>query len=371
MNASTRRGLGRRAGVLIAAAAAWAVGALAVADAAPRHDRAAGGTTTVTLNQATIGVVVNTLGLTPAAVAPGTLGIVGADLQAAFPIRGEIRDGQIRHRGGLSLTKGGTTLSLTRYTIDTTKGVLTARAAVNGKRVGRIELFDLGAAPAKAGCAATASLALDAAAAGALVSVFGLPVQPSAITGVDFGTACVAPAPKVVPATTVTLNQATIGAVVNTLGLTPGAIAPGTLGASGADLLASFPIVGEIEHGIIRHRGGLSFTNGATTLALTDYVINTRRGGLFARAAVNGKGAGWIRLFDLGAAPAKPGCAATASLALDTAAAGALVAVFGLPVQPSAITGLDFGTACVVPGAGEHGGDDHRHGHIRHVLARH
>jgi hypothetical protein len=152
------------------------------------------GRTVVTLNQATIGTIVNDLHLTPAAVAPGTLGMVGSELQAAFPIRGRIEHGKIRHRGGLSLTSGSTTLSLTRYTIDTGTGLLTARAAVNGQFVARMPLFDLGSAPAKAGCAATASLALDAAAAKALVGVFSLPVDPAAITGVDFGTACVQPA---------------------------------------------------------------------------------------------------------------------------------------------------------------------------------
>jgi len=349
--------MGRRMGVLVATAAVWAVGAVAVADAAPRHRDAARGTTSVTLNPSTIDAVVNNLGLTPAPVAPGTLGPVGTDLVAAFPIVGPVGT-KIRHRGGLTFTKGATTLSLTRYTIDTAAGVLTARAAVNGKRVGRIPLFDLGAAPAKDGCAATAMLALDGAAAGALVAVFGLPVKAADITGLPFGTACVAIAPKVKPATTVTLDQGTIGAVVNTLGLAPAAIAPGTLRQVGGDLLASFPIVGDIEHGLIRHRGGLSLTKGATTLALTSYVIDTRHGVLTAWAAVNGKRVGRIPLFDLGAAPAKDGCAATATLALDGAAAGALVSVFGLPVKAADITGLPFGTACVAPGRS--GGHDDR-----------
>jgi hypothetical protein len=185
---------GRRAGVLLATVAAMAV-AVDSAAASPRHGHHARGLTTVTLNQATIGAVVG-LGLTPAAVAPGTLGTVGTELQATFPIRGRIEHGIIRHRGGLSFTSGSTTLSLTRYTIDTNRGILTARAAVNGTRVGRITLFDLGAAPAQDGCAATATLALDAQAASALVSVFSLSLDPAAITGLDFGTACVAPAPR-------------------------------------------------------------------------------------------------------------------------------------------------------------------------------
>jgi len=179
---------------LAAAVAVLTVGAAGAAAAPARHHGAQRGRTVVTLNQATIAAVVNDLHLNPAAVAPGTLGMVGGELQAAFPIRGDIEHGKIRHRGGLSLTSGSTKLSLTRYTIDTRRGILTARASVNGSSVGRITLFDLGSAPAKKGCAATASLALDAAAAKALVAVFTLPVTADAITGLDFGTACVAPA---------------------------------------------------------------------------------------------------------------------------------------------------------------------------------
>jgi len=123
--------------VPLAAAVALLTVSVAGAAAAPaRHARdghhgGKRGRTVVTLNQATIATVVNDLHLTPAAVAPGTLGMVGGELQAAFPIRGAIEHGKIRHRGGLSLTSGSTKLSLTRYTIDTRKGILTARASVN------------------------------------------------------------------------------------------------------------------------------------------------------------------------------------------------------------------------------------------------
>jgi hypothetical protein len=179
----------RRAGLITAMAVlgAFAVGGTAGAAGLAR------GATTVTLNQATIGVVVNDLGLTPAALQPGSLGMSGSDLQAAFPIVGNLKDGIIKHTGGLSLTDGETTLYLTKYFIDTNSGVLTAKASVDGSPVGRIPLFDLGAAPAQPGCAATAQLGLSADAAAALVAVFGLPVTPGDLTGADFGVACVAP----------------------------------------------------------------------------------------------------------------------------------------------------------------------------------
>lgn len=168
-----------------ASVAALTLTAAQTADALTPTGKARGATT-VTLNATTIGEVVG-LGLTPAAVAPGVLG--GSPLQASFPIVGNAKGGVIKHTGGLSLTAGSTTLTLTNYDIDTTKGVLTAAAAVDGDALGRVALFDLGPAPAQPGCAATAELTLDKAAAGALAAVFKAPD----LTGTDFGQACVAP----------------------------------------------------------------------------------------------------------------------------------------------------------------------------------
>lgn len=141
--------------------------------------------------------------------------------------------------------------------------------------------------------------------------------------------------------TSVALNAGTIAAVEG-LGLTPAALAPGTLNASIPE--ATFPIVGPVRNGVIMHSGGLSLSNGAKTLRLRDFDINTTTNVLSAFASVNGTVVGRIALFDLAAAPASLGCAATASLSLDTAAAGALTSVFSAP----ALAGTNFGTACVV-----------------------
>lgn len=171
----------------VAATALLALSATAASASAITPTGKARGATTVTLDAGTIGAVVG-LGLTPAPVGPGVLG--GSPLQASFPITGAFaKGGIVKHVGGLSLSAGGTTLSLTNYWIDLNRGVLTANAAVNGSSVGRVDLFDLGAAAPKAGCAATAELSLDSQAAGALTAVFGAPN----LTGAHFGTACVAP----------------------------------------------------------------------------------------------------------------------------------------------------------------------------------
>ncbi|HSN05729.1 MAG TPA: hypothetical protein VLV82_00145 [Candidatus Angelobacter sp.] len=175
--------VGAMAGAAVLALSATAANASAVTPTGKAR-----GATTVTLDASTIGAVVG-LGLTPASVGPAVLG--GSPLQATFPITGKFAKNDIvRHVGGLSLTDSmGRQLALTNYRIDLSRGVLTAQAAVNGADVGRVDLFDLGAAPEQDGCAATAELTLDAQAAGALTMVFGAPD----LTGADFGTACVAP----------------------------------------------------------------------------------------------------------------------------------------------------------------------------------
>lgn len=172
---------------VIAAIGLFTIGSVAGASVAPQGK--ARGATTVDLNTDTIGAVVG-LGLTPAPVSPGVLGAHGDDLLASFPIVGNIlKDGVVKHTGGLSLSAGDTTLTLTNYWIETGSGVLTAYAEVNGDAVGRLPLFVLGAAAPQDGCFATASLALSSEAAGALTAVFGAPN----LTGADFGVACVAP----------------------------------------------------------------------------------------------------------------------------------------------------------------------------------
>lgn len=181
----------KKLGMILSVAAVGLVGTFGTASAAVAPQGLARGATTVTLNQDTIGAVIG-LGLTPAPVKPGVLGMSGDDLQASFPIVGNLKGGVIKHTGGLSLSTDETVLELTNYHIDLRDAenlVLTAIATVNDDEVGRITLFDLGAAASQSGCAATASLSLDAQAAGALTAVFGAPN----LTGVDFGDACVAP----------------------------------------------------------------------------------------------------------------------------------------------------------------------------------
>lgn len=176
-------------GIVLAVVAALGLLIVGNAGASVAPNGKARGATTVDLNTDTIDAVVG-LGLTPAPVRPGVLGMHGDDLLASFPIVGNVlKDGIVKHTGGLSLSTDDTRLTLTNYWIDTNEGVLTAYAEVNGDAVGRLPLFVLGEAPAQDGCAVTASLALSPQAAAALTAVFGAPN----LTGADFGDACVAP----------------------------------------------------------------------------------------------------------------------------------------------------------------------------------
>jgi hypothetical protein len=145
--------------------------------------------------------------------------------------------------------------------------------------------------------------------------------------------------------TTVDLDPGTIGVVVGDLGLAPAALTPGTL----SGLEASFPIVGNAKDGIIKHTGGLSLSDGSTTLALTRYFIDLNTAQLTAMAAVDGVAVGRIPLFDVTLIDPAAGCAASADIALTLDAAIALDMVFDLPVEPEDLAGAPFGTACVSP----------------------
>jgi hypothetical protein len=173
----------------LAASAAIGVGVLASAAPTFAHDRGdKQGATIVTIDNGTLGAIVG-LGLTPSAIRPGVIAASGGVVTATFPIT-KMANGVIKHAGGIALASAdGTKLALTRYTIAGT--TLTARAALNGKRLGRIPLFDLSNVKtfSSGPCAVTADLRFTSAAAGALTAVFGAPD----LTGVLFGSACVAP----------------------------------------------------------------------------------------------------------------------------------------------------------------------------------
>lgn len=182
----------KRKAVVLGLAAATALSLVAGTSVASAHDRGEGengGTTTVVLNQALVPTLVNTLGVT--VVKPGELTAPNGLAQLAFPIT-EIEHGKVGHRGGLDFTKAAAgDVRVTKFVVDTNKGVLTAKTKVNGKNIGRIAIFTLGATqevapgvtPSCNGIAA--GLSLTPAAASALLG--------DATATAFIGDACVSP----------------------------------------------------------------------------------------------------------------------------------------------------------------------------------
>ena len=82
---------------------------------------------------------------------------------------------------------------------------------------------------------------------------------------------------------------------LGSLGVAPGAVEPASL--KGATY--SFPITSSLRSalrtGVVRHKGGISLTAGATTVKLTDFDIRLLEGKLYGKV----NGAGPVPLLDL------------------------------------------------------------------------
>jgi hypothetical protein len=134
--------------------------------------------------------------------------------------------------------------------------------------------------------------------------------------------------------TSVALDSATVSALTG-LGFSIAPVAPATLSGT----TAMFPITGGDTTTMIDHSGGLSFSKMGTTAGIENFVINltgmqanTITGQLVAGSTmVSG-----VTLFDIGSG---------LSLTLDAQLAGDLSAAFGVPN----LTGAAIGTASVSP----------------------
>jgi hypothetical protein len=122
-------------------------------------------------------------------------------------------------------------------------------------------------------------------------------------------------------------------------------VKPGVFGltAYGLAVQAVFPIVGKPDSGIIKHTGGLSFTDGQSTLVLRNYVINTTSGVLTAKGRVDNVNLGRVPFLNVELTAPAQGCDASANLTLATPAAQALTKIFGAPD----LSGAAIGTACI------------------------
>jgi hypothetical protein len=122
-----------------------AVLALACTASAQETNIVESGETTVALSSGFLNAL-QSLGVAPGVIAPTQL----TSTTVNFPINGGAIDlktaiGNIGHTGGLTLSAGGTVISIENFTIDTTgkSPIITGLVVANGPLVGRITLFDL------------------------------------------------------------------------------------------------------------------------------------------------------------------------------------------------------------------------------------
>lgn len=128
--------------------------------------------------------------------------------------------------------------------------------------------------------------------------------------------------------TSVALNSTFVSTVVGA-GITPSAITPATLTGT----TATFPITGgDTTTGIIDHSGGLSFTEGANSASIEDFVINLNTLVLTGNViADNGTPTDGVALFNIGSGD---------TLTINSALASDLTAVFGVPNLTGALVGV-------------------------------
>ena len=96
------------------------------------------GATTLEVDPGTLGALTS-LGVAPGAVAPAKLEGATYSFPITNSLRSTLRSGVVRHRGGISLTAGSTTVKLTDFDIRLLEGQLYGK--VNG--AGPVALLDL------------------------------------------------------------------------------------------------------------------------------------------------------------------------------------------------------------------------------------
>jgi hypothetical protein len=263
--------------------------------------------------------------------------------------------GTIEHSGGLRLSAGGKSITLSDYVVRVGRKIRLS-AEVGGDRVtilnltGKPRVSRRGFGTEVRGLTAR----LTKAAAQALNSTFGVHAFTK---GLPLGGVRVAAVPSEAElrragATAVALDAGTVQALVG-LGVTPGIIGPATLEGT----TAAFPITGgkvslDFSGGHISHSGGISLTAGATVVRLESFDIRLgETPQLFA--SING-GSPKVAILDLDlSAPAVDVSGRTITvgnvpLKLTQGAADALNAAFGT----SALTaGLVLGVASAQPTA--------------------
>ncbi|MBO9531987.1 MAG: hypothetical protein J7513_03320 [Solirubrobacteraceae bacterium] len=273
------------------------------------------------------------------------VGTKAVDGVIPFPVTGSSST-KIMHTGGLKLSRGGRSLTLSNFTIVLKKGAPVRIDAKAGSA--KVTAFTLDARKTKTTTAGLdtkvgpVTVKLSGVAAGAIKQRLGVALPG----GYTMGKATVVLQSA---ATAVTLDAGT-AKVLMQLGVAVAPEAPAV-----ADSTIQFPVTntgGVIStKAPITHSGGLVFSGAGKTLTVGDFTIDPVAGVLYAERSPVGR----LPLFGVdlsGATVTTPGVQAVVSgakLALTADAAGALNATFGVTAFTA---GLAIGTADVVGLAG-------------------
>ena len=95
-------------------------------------------------------------------------------------------------------------------------------------------------------------------------------------------------------ATTLEVDPVTLGALTS-LGVAPGAVAPGKLEGASYSFPITNPLRSALRTGVVRHKGGISLTAGSTSVKLTEFDIRLLESKLYGKV----NGAGPVALLDL------------------------------------------------------------------------
>lgn len=263
----------------LTAGAALAAAAVAAAPASAATVSLDGGSTTLRLNPVTAKAL-DTLGVAATPIRPARAGRSGL----TFPITGGRIDpatgaGRYAHSGGLQLRGHGTTVRLRNFQINAgRRNTIVVR--VGGKRLSAFAISLANARVSRPGFGTTVRnvrVTLSRQGAAALNAAFGVHAFRR---GLPIGTATVRAKPAQIAlkgdATSLALD-AGAAAALTSLGVTVAPVGPATANADGS---IAFPITGGKVNlstlaGTIPHSGGLSFTAGATTVTVRDFIIDT------------------------------------------------------------------------------------------------
>ncbi len=273
----------------------------------------------------------------------------------AFPVTGGKLDpsdpstGVVRHSGGLRFKSGKRKLVARNFVIKIANGVVVAKVGKNNVRLlstdlskAKISRDGFGITVRKVG------VSLTGAAAKALNKTFKVKLFKK---GLKIGTVVVKTQPVSVGLdggnTDLALDPVAAGALTS-LGVAVAPIGPASALPSGE---ISFPITSGRANlstlaGSIEHSGGISLTQGATVVELTDFTINVDADPDLT-AVLNGGDRVSILNLDLSGLTVDVDplniTLGNASASLTAAAAGALSAAFGAPIPE----GFVLGTATV------------------------